>query len=88
MESNNITNKQVVIVKSQKSVGISLLLTFFFGPLGLFYSSVMGAIIMLVLGVTISLLTAGLGYVLVDLICMIWGAIAVSKYNKKLLNVE
>ncbi len=35
-----------VLVKQEKSVGISLLLTLLFGPLGLFYSTVKGGLIM------------------------------------------
>lgn len=33
---------QATLLMNQKSTGVALLLTFFFGPLGLFYSSVMG----------------------------------------------
>jgi hypothetical protein len=36
----------ILVTKSTKSVGIAILLTFLFGPLGLFYASVSGGIIM------------------------------------------
>ncbi len=39
-------------MRIQKSHGTSLLLTFFFGPLGLFYSSIIAAVVML--AVTVS----------------------------------
>jgi hypothetical protein len=35
-----------VLVKSHKSVGIAILLAFLFGPIGLFYASVTGGLIM------------------------------------------
>jgi hypothetical protein len=41
-----------VVVTSTKSVGIQILLIFFFGPLGLFYSTIIGALTLL-LGVPI-----------------------------------
>ncbi len=39
-------NSQTVITVPVKSVGISLLLTFFLGPLGMLYSTIWGGIIM------------------------------------------
>ncbi len=65
-----------------KSVGASLVLTFLFGPLGMFYSTVMGAVIMLVLYIVVGLLTLGLGLIILHPIAMIWGAVSVSNYNK------
>lgn len=75
----------VVITRSPKSQGISFILTFLFGPLGLFYSTVLGGIIMLILGIIITVVTLGMGAILVWLVCIVWGAIAVSSYNGKLL---
>ncbi len=47
---NNQTDKpvkpQIVVVQSQKSVGISIMLTFLFGSFGLFYSTITGGLIM------------------------------------------
>jgi hypothetical protein len=42
-------NRQIIVVESKKSVGIALLLTFLFGPIGMFYSTVVGAFTMLVI---------------------------------------
>lgn len=81
----NEQQRQVVVVVLQKSVGISVLLTFLFGPLGMFYSTIMGAIIMMVISIIIGFVTFGFGILLTWPICMIWGAIAASSYNKKLL---
>lgn len=39
------------IILKQKSVGLAIILTFLFGPLGMFYSTIRGALIMLALPV-------------------------------------
>jgi len=80
---SNGANKTAV-VNVGKSVLASILLTFFFGPLGMFYSTVVGAIIMLVLYIVIGIVTLGLGLIILHPIAIIWGAVAVSSYNKKL----
>jgi len=71
-----------------KSVGVSLLLTFFFGPLGLLYSTVIGAIVMLFLYLIIGIITLGFGIIILHPIAMIWGAVSVSNYNKKLAGIR
>ncbi len=63
----------------QKSVVLSLVLTFFFGPFGMLYSTVIGAIVMLVLYLAIGIPTLGWGLTVLHPIAMIWGAIAASK---------
>lgn len=75
----------VVITKSTKSVGLALLLTFFLGPLGMFYSTITGAIVMGILTILAGVLTAGFGFLLTWPICVIWAAMAASSYNKRLL---
>jgi hypothetical protein len=81
---------QVVIVTPTKSVGISIILTVLFGPLGMFYSTVAGGLLMLMinLGVfAVGICTFGvgfLGFLLTWPICILWGALAVSSYNEKL----
>lgn len=88
----------------EKSVGVAFVLTFFFGPLGMLYSTVAGALILLgitlvvavVVGVVvglISLVTFGVGAVLVVLAplagipiwitSMIWGCLAASRHNDR-----
>jgi TM2 domain-containing membrane protein YozV len=76
---------QAALLMNQKSTGVALLLTFFFGPLGLFYSSVMGGVIMLLVGGIIIVFTAGIGSILVWPICMIWAVMATGSHNKRLL---
>lgn len=61
-----------------KSVGAALLLTFLFGPLGLFYASVVGGLVMLVVTFFLALVTLGLGLPIAWCGCMIWGAVSAS----------
>lgn len=66
-----------------KSVGAALVLTFFFGPLGLLYSSVLGGFLMFVLSFISILLSAGLGMILIWPICMLWAALAASRKHSE-----
>lgn len=77
---------QRIIVASTKSVGISLILTFFFGALGMLYSTIWGAVIMIIVTIIVGTITFGMGLFLLWPICMIWGAFAAASYNKKLFN--
>lgn len=81
--SQNQTN--VVITRSPKSQGIGIILTLLFGSLGLFYASIIGAIIMIVVEIAVAIFTLGFGLIVTHLICAVWSLIAVSSYNKKLL---
>ena len=83
MENNQSQNKTIIINNNNKSVGLSLLLTFFFGPFGMLYSTITGFFIMLILCFVIGLFTLGFGLILLWPIQMIWGAMAVSSHNSK-----
>jgi hypothetical protein len=65
-----------------KSVAVALVLTFLFGPLGLFYVSVGGAVSLIVLAAAGVVPT--LGYVLIFVwpASMMWAAIAASAQHK------
>jgi hypothetical protein len=76
---------QPVIVARTKSVALSLVLTFFFGPLGMLYSTVWGAIIMILFSVVAFFLTFGHGLIFTWPLSMIWGAWAAHRYNDRLL---
>lgn len=80
--------QQIVITKSTKNVGIALILTFIFGSIGMFYSTVKGGLIMILIQILFIVVTLGVGVFLVFLlnpICMIWAAISANNYNKQLL---
>jgi len=51
-----------LVTKSQKNIGIAILLTFLFGPLGLLYASISGGIIMILIPICIFFLLIS-GYV-------------------------
>jgi hypothetical protein len=81
----NEQGKQMVIAVSPKNVGVAIILTVLFGPLGMFYSTITGAIIMIVVSLVVGVLTVGFGLVLTWPACIIWGAMAASAHNKKLM---
>ena len=74
-----------VIITKTKSIAISLLPTFFFGPFGMLYSTIPGALIMLVVSAIVAVLTLGHGLFITHPICMLWGALAAHRYNQRLL---
>jgi hypothetical protein len=76
---------QPVIVARTKSVALSLVLTFFLGPFGMLYSTILGAIVMMVLSVPIFIFTLGHGAFLIWPVSMVWGAWAAHRYNQRLL---
>ena len=73
----------IVVGQDKKSPVLAFFLTFFFGPLGLFYASITGGIVMLILDVFVAFFTFGIGLLFTNIICVIWALTAVSKYNKK-----
>ncbi len=76
---------KVVVLASQKSVLAAFLLTFFFGPLGLLYASILGGIIMLVISAIVAFFTFGMGLIITYPICIIWAIISVNSFNAKQL---
>jgi Protein of unknown function (DUF2510) len=74
----------VIQVGSQKSVAGAVLLAFFFGPLGMIYSTIPGALIMLVINIFVAVVTLGLGLLVTLPICAIWAGIAADSHNKQL----
>lgn len=63
--------RQVVVVTPTKSVGVAILLTALFGPLGMFYSTIAGAIVMIVVSILVGAFTAGIGLIVTWPICVI-----------------
>ena len=77
---------RTVIINPGKSVGVAFLLTLFFGPIGMFYSTILGAIIMLILYLVVGIITLGFGLIILHPIAIIWACVAVSSHNGKLIN--
>lgn len=62
----------------RKSVVVALLLTFLFGPFGMFYSTIVGGLVMVPVSIVGIFLTFGLSIFITHPICMIWAAVAAS----------
>lgn len=75
----------MVITMPTKNIGIAILLTVLFGPLGMFYSTIGGAITMCVVSPFLIFGTLGIGALIIWPICVIWAAVAADSYNKQLL---
>lgn len=78
----NQTN--IVVVGKAKSVGAAFILAFFFGPLGLMYASVIGGLVMFVIGLISFFLLPIIGYVFVHIGCVIWAIVAANNANANL----
>ncbi len=74
----------VIQVAAQKSVVGAVLLAFFFGPLGMFYVTVPGALIMFVISFFVAFATLGLGLLITLPICAIWAGFAASSHNNRM----
>jgi len=83
--SNQPPRPTVVIAKSPKSMGIGIALSFFFGPLGMFYSTITGAIVMIFVNLIVGFLTFGIGLLVTWPIDIIWTIVAINSYNNKLM---
>lgn len=78
-------NHYINVIIPTKNMGTALLLTFIFGPLGMFYTTTIGAIIMLILSTTIGIFTFGIGLIISWPIQLIWTAISINLYNKRVV---
>lgn len=74
-----------------KSLAAALLLAVFFGPIGVFYSSLIGGVVMSIFGLvaigTMASMHSPLPMVTVCLFGIIWSMISVRLYNRKMLKV-
>jgi hypothetical protein len=66
-----------------RSAGAALGLTFFFGPLGLLYSTIWGGLILTVIAAISAILTVGLSLLLIWPIAMVWGTVAASNRHSR-----
>src|ERR1044072_1961973 len=74
----------VIQMGSQKSVVGAVLRALFFGPLGMLYATVSGALIMFGISFLVAIVTLGLGLLFIGPICAIWAGISASNYNNRL----
>ncbi|MEM0913975.1 MAG: hypothetical protein AAGK09_05125 [Planctomycetota bacterium] len=78
-------SEQTTVVVSNKNVGVAVILTFLLGPLGMLYSTILGAIVMFVVSLVVGILTLGIGLFVTQPICILWAALAAAAYNKKIV---
>jgi len=71
---------------NRKSMGLAIVLVFFFGPFGLFYSSTTGGLVMTFFGIPFIIFTLFLGVFFVWPICIVWAIIATNNYNNSMMN--
>jgi hypothetical protein len=82
-----------VILTKTKSTATAVILTLFFGGLGLFYASIVGGIVMTILEIlciVVGVFTFGLGFLLIPVIhivTLIWAVVAVKKHNSRLVQM-
>jgi len=73
-----------IVVRPPKSVGAAIILAIFFGPLGMLYSTVSGALAMMFISFVLIFLTAGFSVLITWPICIIWSALAAESHNRAL----
>ena len=66
----------------QKDMAMGLVLTFLLGPLGMFYATTWGAIIMLIIDAIVGLFTFGFGLIFMWPIQLIWVGLAIKNHNQ------
>lgn len=81
--STNIPG-QTIIMYTPKSAGTAFALGLFFGPLGMLYSTGIGAIVMFVVTSVVAFFTLGFGLLVTQPVCAIWAAMAASSYNARI----
>jgi hypothetical protein len=77
-------NKPLAVVHT-KNVGTAIILTVIFGPLGVFYSTIIGGIIMTIVTIVVATVTLGIGLIVTWPISVLWGALAAYMFNRRIL---
>lgn len=76
---------------SQKNAVIAAFLAFFFGPLGMFYATIPGAIIMLIIGIVNIVLICTIStmffvvFLFANFVGVAWSILAVMSHNKRVM---
>lgn len=98
--TDNTNIKIALATLNTKNIGVVFLLTLFFGPIGLLYSTISGGIVMLLLAIPLFIFIGSVavkGGLLLGLstyfflfsvhwiICNVWGVISASNHNRRLL---
>ncbi|OYO24535.1 hypothetical protein CGZ93_03710 [Enemella dayhoffiae] len=67
----------------QKSVPVAGVLAFFFGPLGMLYSTILGAVVMFFVNLVLIFITGGLGLFLSIPAGVVWAIVAAQQTNAR-----
>ena len=86
---------EVIVARSPKSVGIGLLLTFLFGPIGMLYGTIWGCFLMMAIDLVLFIAAMASGIVMFGFILLvftrpielIWVTLSIRSYNKKLMKM-
>lgn len=88
-EKSTVVN--VTVNAPGKSMAAAIILTFLFGPLGLFYASVTGGLVLLLVdlvAIPVSFLTLGVGAIvfpIVWILSIIWAVLAVQGKDRQVI---
>lgn len=74
----------VINVGSPKSVAGAVVLALLFGPLGMLYATVVGALVMFFVNIFVAFFTLGLGLIFTIPLGAVWAGVAASNQNKRL----
>ena len=67
------------------SMGLAFLLTFFLGPFGVLYVSILGGILFILVAGVVSLVTFGWAVPFFWFVSIIWAMLAVRSHNERLI---
>ena len=70
---------------NKKSMGLAFLLTFFLGPFGVLYVSILGGILFILVAGVVSLVTFGWAVPIFWFVSIIWAMLAVRSHNERLI---
>jgi hypothetical protein len=91
MKGEFMDKSAAAIMVQAKSSGVAIVLTIFFGGLGLLYATIIGGIVMTILEIIaliITFITFGIGFFLfipIHIISVIWAIIAIKQHNIKII---
>lgn len=75
-------DRHLIRARNGKSLGLAFLLTLVFGPVGLFYSSIVGGIFMVTIAIIIALVTMSWGFLLTWPLSIVWGVVATIAHER------
>jgi hypothetical protein len=77
----SVVEHHVYVHHPKKSIGTAVLLSLLFGPLGMLYSTVVGAFVMFIVNLLAIFGTFGFGLLFTWPLCIVWAAVAANSTN-------